>query len=467
MNGRIIAATGIGLAGAVCAAALADDWNTGVGGHAARNGLSGEVGPTAPNVLWQGSIPAIVAQQAVIEGDLVVVSRISNFNIPTGTFIVAHDLTTGEERWTRQLPYDFPGSSWRSRVTAVRDGLVYATRAGNTNSDYLYALDPTDGETVWRSEDLINEHSTESPAFADNGDIITSDSGLLLRISRVDGSTVWSAPRTCPTSNGCDAAVFGDRVYIWEAGPFGPVVTAFDIDDGEELYSSDAVSAGIVQQIGLMVGPDGVVYAPRAQNNPSTDFFVALEDTGTELIEKWRVPMGWVPFASFAVGPDGSVYTYSRNREVIRLDPETGEVLDTSIPIPSDGHGYRIAIDSTGKVYVTNGGFAQGALYAFNARLDLQWSEPLTGVNVGGPAMGENGTLIVCGTGTRVLAFRTVHGDADDDGDVDLDDFAQFISCVTGPGGMATAPCEVFDFNWDGDVDWPDFAILQRAFTAP
>ena len=65
-----------------------------------------------------------MAQQAVTEGNLLVVSRIANFNIPTGTWIVAHDLTTGEELWAVQLPYDFPGTSWRSRVSAIRDGQV-------------------------------------------------------------------------------------------------------------------------------------------------------------------------------------------------------------------------------------------------------------------------------------------------------------------------------------------------------
>ena len=107
-------------------------------GPPSRGWPDAEIGPDDATALWNGSRSAIVAQQAVIEGDLVVVPRIGTFTIPTGTWIVAHDLNTGDERWAVQLPYDFPGTSWRSRVSAIRNGRVFATRAWNTNEDFLY-----------------------------------------------------------------------------------------------------------------------------------------------------------------------------------------------------------------------------------------------------------------------------------------------------------------------------------------
>ncbi len=105
--------------------AVADDWNTGAGGDSSRDCFSTEIGPTDPEILWDGSLPAIVAQQAAIEGDVVVMARITSFTIPTGTTIIAHDLSTGATLWDTQLPFDFP-DSWRSRVSAIRDGRVYA-----------------------------------------------------------------------------------------------------------------------------------------------------------------------------------------------------------------------------------------------------------------------------------------------------------------------------------------------------
>ncbi len=105
-------------------AAQAGDWNTGVGGNSARDSLPCEIGPDGPEILWEGSLPAIVAQQAAIDGDIVVMARITSFTIPTGTTIVAHDLFTGEMLWdTRRSATHLTGlmrSLARSRPGARR-----------------------------------------------------------------------------------------------------------------------------------------------------------------------------------------------------------------------------------------------------------------------------------------------------------------------------------------------------------
>lgn len=391
----------------------AADWPTGVGGSSARYGQVDTHGPTGPDLLWEGSRPAIVSQQGACQGDLFVTSRIQSFTIPTGTWVVAHELETGDELWAIQLPYNFPDVSWRSRAMAIHDGHVYASRSGGEiNEDYLYALDPADGSIVWQSEDVISERTTESPAFAANGDLIIGNFYSLMRIDRSSGATVWDVPRSTPSSNGAQATVFGSRAYVWEPSPYGPVVTAFDLEHGERLFSSDPISGGLVQQVGLLCGPDGTIYAPRTQNNPATDFFVALEDVGDAFVERWRVAMGYTPFASFAVGPDGTVYTYSRDLEILRLDPASGLEIDRSDPIPYDYPAEpRMAIDGDGRVYVTNGGFGGGALLVYTADLQPLWSEPINGNNLGGPVLADDGTLIVCGTGTLVRAYRSPTAD--------------------------------------------------------
>ncbi|MCK4660924.1 MAG: lamin tail domain-containing protein [Phycisphaerae bacterium] len=61
-------------------------------------------------------------------------------------------------------------------------------------------------------------------------------------------------------------------------------------------------------------------------------------------------------------------------------------------------------------------------------------------------------------------AFNGILHDYEPDGDVDLDDFQQFATCMTGPGGGASG-CEVFDSDRDGDVDLIDFASFQRSVT--
>lgn len=65
---------------------------------------------------------------------------------------------------------------------------------------------------------------------------------------------------------------------------------------------------------------------------------------------------------------------------------------------------------NAGGVFVTNGGFVNGGLYAFNPDLTLRWYSPIRNVNIGGPALGQGGILIVCGVGTEVRAYRSSAG---------------------------------------------------------
>ena len=60
-----------------------------------------------------------------------------------------------------------------------------------------------------------------------------------------------------------------------------------------------------------------------------------------------------------------------------------------------------------------------------------------------------------------------VPGDYNHDGEVDLNDFAYFDGCMTGPeNGPAPAECEAFYFDADDDVDLADFAAFQMAIAS-
>ncbi len=53
--------------------------------------------------------------------------------------------------------------------------------------------------------------------------------------------------------------------------------------------------------------------------------------------------------------------------------------------------------------------------------------------------------------------------DHEPDGDVDLEDYTELSSCLTGPQDAVATGCEIFDSDCDGDVDLVDFAGLQTA----
>jgi len=56
-------------------------------------------------------------------------------------------------------------------------------------------------------------------------------------------------------------------------------------------------------------------------------------------------------------------------------------------------------------------------------------------------------------------------GDADLDGDVDVNDFATFQACFNGPNNApAQTGCDWMDMDRDGDVDVNDFAVFQACF---
>ena len=59
----------------------------------------------------------------------------------------------------------------------------------------------------------------------------------------------------------------------------------------------------------------------------------------------------------------------------------------------------------------------------------------------------------------------TAPADFDWDGDVDMDDFAHFSSCFTGPGGQSGEGCAQDDLDADGDVDCDDWDQFQQAWT--
>ena len=88
--------------------------------------------------------------------------------------------------------------------------------------------------------------------------------------------------------------------------------------------------------------------------------------------------------------------------------------------------------------------------------------------SIGRPDAGAvmTGGDITLTSGFWAGVVASIAGDCDFDGDVDLDDFADFEACLSGPGGGLPEPsCACFDCDDSGDVDLEDFAAFQQAFT--
>jgi outer membrane protein assembly factor BamB len=385
----------------------AQNWSVSTGGNSLRNGSTNEYGPTSENLLWSGGMPSTIARSPVSDSIYLATVRISNTSdVLNGSRIVMMDIRNGDTLWTKNLPVDFPNLDWRNRISAIRNGVVYASRSGNSNAAYLYALDAADGSVIWKSDSLIDESSAEGLNFLENGDLIVGNINSVMRVNKVDGTTVWQTYRLT-YGDGAELAVYGSKIYGIINDLTQLKVAAFDTSDGQLLYKTEAIDNGLVQQQALFLGNDGTIYLPRSQNNPITDSLYSFTDNGAGFTQNWSVPIHYIPFSSSGIGLDGSVYSYSRSGKVIRIDPITGTISDSSQVILYGNASYpRMSIDAAGIVNVTHGGFSDGAFFSFNADLTLRWQTPIANVYIGGPLIGWDGTLVVCGVGNDIRAYR-------------------------------------------------------------
>ncbi|MCA9283953.1 MAG: PQQ-binding-like beta-propeller repeat protein [Phycisphaerales bacterium] len=437
------------------------DW-TNLGGNAARNGLTASVGPVAPELAWGTGPSSIIAWHPCITGDRVYLVRQLSFvpsGVPNDAEVYCLDLADGSVVWSATVPYE--SGDWTPVLYGVANGRVFSGRGGNGNSVSapVHCYDAATGTEQWVSDEEVATGSYDGVVFADDGDPVFATNQYVRRIDAATGATVWNTPRNCSVSGDCGPCIANGAVYVDEVAPGGQVVTRFDLESGERLYSSP-IMPGFLSQNTPLAGPDGSLYYPRTQGNELTDFFYAFTDTGTELIQRWFVPCVAGAGSQHATAADGSVYILSPAATLQRLDAETGAVIgESAMAVAGAGAQSHFAIGGDGTVYYGNGGFP-GTVFAFTADLELNWSVVVPNLNQGGPSLGPDGTLVVCGNGTVVRAYRTTPAcaaaDLNCDGVVDGADLGALLGAWGGRGPA--------DLNGDGVVDGADLGEMLAAW---
>jgi hypothetical protein len=446
------------------------DWNN-AGGNPGRNGSIPISGPDADETLWSGGRNSIIAWQPVIEGRRVFMVRQTGFPPETTRSpIVAMDLDTGAELWFANLPAN--AGDWTAWIAGVKNGKVYASRSGNgaSVSARLRCYDAATGAFLWPSADLIDAGAYDGVVFAENGDPVVASFRTIKRIRAVDGSTAWTAARQCSVSGNCGGAIrlaspdgFAAAIYVVDAVAGGHKVRKYDLETGAFLYDGPLMDGFLTQNTPL-VGPDGTIYINRVQNNALVDFFYAFRDTGTAIEEKWSVVSGYTYAAEFAASAD-AVFMYARDNSIRKLDADDGTELANTGPLSTPHGAIRMAVDALGRLYVSNGEFPQGRFTCYNPDLTERWAAAVQNINIGAPAIGSDGTLVIAGIGTNVRAIRSSPclADFNADGFIDFFDYNAFVECFE---GGTCPPGRSADFNADGFVDFFDYDGFVGAFEA-
>lgn len=379
------------------------DWPT-VGGSSARNGQSAITGPASAQVLWQGTQSGWFGGQVYIQGDKLVLMRFQGLDIAP---IVCHDLNTGTELWS----VDFPGPASRSVPLGFRDGQVYGLNFQESQHDTVYALNPASGAVLWRGAHTLAQGIIASAVYTANGDLILAGSNLqLIRVNHLTGATVWALNRPLPNTGAEALAAYGNKVYGWKGYlNTAKELTAWDMETGAELYSLPLPGDGD-QEIPHIVGPNGTIYVKR-----DGGLLYAIEDNGSGLSIRWsHSTVGAQTYSQWGVGLDGSVYVPD-GVNLVRLDAATGAELNRSPALISSSTtlNVRVTVGANGTIYVCNGGYADGAVYALTPDLQVLWSDPIMAITYAGPALGQGGTMAVSGSGDILKVYRTSAGNLD------------------------------------------------------
>jgi len=205
-------------------------------------------------------------------------------------------------------------------------------------------------------------------------------------------------------------------------------------------------------------GQDDIeLYLDAGENNTTTGMYGTYQDVAQQM------SLGYHPDGDWAVFGDG---TKAWTPEIC---PEYAAVLD--------GDGQTILYEASfvpHSYYTGFGGAAQpedvivdlteGITIGFDAVLLTVESTPVYGMLCNNTIGGKFKWSATMQTWELVAGGPNCDqpGDADEDGDVDLDDFVVLKTNWGGPGG----DCTVGDFNASNSVDLDDFVILKNNWGA-
>ncbi len=376
--------------------------------------------------------------------------------------IHAFDTADGQPLWSAPV---HDGAAFFSVSSPVHDrgyvyfggGLggeatVYKINAANGSTDssdggWTRALDPADA--------IVNASVT----VAQGAVYIHTDGGFapagssLYALSTLDGSDRWIADDG--GSGGAAVAFDAGRnlVYDFVFTDGEHKVRAYDAATGVPSWTSDSATLSTPFAFGIAYASDRILFPDFSFSEETESLLYALDAAG-DGARAWSAPTPGGGDACTTIDPEGNSYT----------------MADFA------GPGRTRAYDPNGNVLWTfdaAGGWQGSAAWADDLIFvgdqmanDLYLLDDATGtvfrhLTGSGPvAFGEDRFFTIGVDGVLYAYALKPLGDLDEDGDVDLDDFALFADCAMGE----STECAAADADADDDVDLHDFGAFQTVF---
>jgi eukaryotic-like serine/threonine-protein kinase len=283
--------------------------------------------------------------------------------------VYAVSADTGAELWFFESPVDYTFSFSSS---AVANGVLYVGC-----SDYnLYALDAKTGKLLWS---YATGASVSTPVVSGGVVYATSDQTYSLNAST--GALIWKTPafsRWAPAVVGNTVYVSSDQVYALNASTGATVwkypvsATSAPAVAGNAVY----VTSGQVYALKAATGTLIWSYPVVSGNTPAIALgrvYVGAQDASVYALNASTGAFLWKYAAqdyrvTSPVVANGVVYATSAPQipnysHLDALDATTGALLWVGV---LDGEESTSAAVANGVVYVSQGGFFNGALYAFS-----------------------------------------------------------------------------------------------------
>ena len=255
--------------------------------------------------------------------------------------IHSFNVETGELSWSFR-----PEGDWKFVGGGRGTDKLYVFGISKNEIDALYAVDPETGEIEWefRSSDI-------SGLFAVQGDsVYTGGGGNIHRISKVDGSEIWSVPMGYGYKSG-QIVANGETIYAIGKSNRAKEEKIFAIDDSCGQMEWSVVSKDEKSWMGMAASPEELyvsVQREGTKNAYGTAEMIALDRKGGSRL--WTIKLENMRYASVELGnpiiAGNEIYVGGLQRRANRSDIAYFNVIEIDLPegtpVPSQAHKREI-----------------------------------------------------------------------------------------------------------------------------